>query len=462
MILTSLSSARLEVGLIDSGVSPSIGLDLNLNPLDINYGGNYSINTNSSEWWNTNLGPLGNANSAQFDNIGGTLTIDESHIELIGNDWWLRRDGTNSPTANINWGSFDITNLNNITANNFLGGDGFFDNIYSKDEVDELIAGDLQLYFKNTTSGISTYLDMNRTANERPKNSTSQTISVTNTEIGAFISKNASDLGITGLDSGVVNGHFHANVDLVVGKKTVEGWFQLYIRNSTGSETLITSSHLVTVDVTEEGTFEAHAQILSDVDLNDSDRILIKLIANLSGAGGNPVLTTYIQGGTLSRLELGSLGINFLTTGQANKNYFRLDGTNIGDLNASSITLNDTTIEDWNEIGNVTITTNVSINFGANESNTSGPAIPWLFDERGVAQINAASPVASTIWEQVLSEIRNVAGNIFNFTGSFILSGNIDMGGNLTTIHGAKFWSNTTCAFISSPNGGTVQEICDP
>ena len=96
------------ISLSSAGIDGIIGLDLNSLPSEFN---NNTAFVNSTEFWITNLGPLSNANSAQFDNIAGTLTIDESHIELIGNDWWLRRDGTNSPTANINWGGFDINNL---------------------------------------------------------------------------------------------------------------------------------------------------------------------------------------------------------------------------------------------------------------------------------------------------------------------------------------------------------------
>lgn len=47
----------------------------------VQFGGNYTINTNSTYNWITNLGALGNVNSAQFDNIGGTLTIDSTYID---------------------------------------------------------------------------------------------------------------------------------------------------------------------------------------------------------------------------------------------------------------------------------------------------------------------------------------------------------------------------------------------
>ena len=49
-------------------------------PID---GFNYSINTNSSDFWVTDLGSLGTVNPIQFNNIAGTLTIDEAHLGLL-------------------------------------------------------------------------------------------------------------------------------------------------------------------------------------------------------------------------------------------------------------------------------------------------------------------------------------------------------------------------------------------
>ena len=314
---------------------------------------------------------------------------------------------------------------------------GTFDlsNIYSKDEVDELIAGDLQLYFKNVTSGISTYFEMNRTANGRPKNSSSQTISTTNTEIGGFISPNASDLGIMGLDSTEVSGHFHADVDSIVGKKTVNGWFQVYIRNSTGSETLITSSHLVTVDSTTEKSYEAHAQIPNDVGLNESDRIVIKLIANLSGGGGNPILTTYIQGDTLSRLELGSLGANFLTIGQADKNY--IAQSEEGNLNVNSSdnwddldTINATQMEDISGTLNIKeswITTLWNSIFGTKDTDDLSEGSTNLYDNQSWNESHA---------DNLYADISVTGGNPFDQS--------------LNTTDGVNFTNITTDLIMSS------------
>ncbi len=52
--------------------------------------------------------------------------------------------------------------------------------------------------------------------------------------------------------------------------------------------------------------------------------------------------------------------------------------------------------------------------------------------------------------------------NNVTFLSDININGNIFIGNNVTLDSGAKFWSNATCTFISSPNGGTVLEVCDP
>lgn len=231
--------------------------------------------------------------------------------------------------SDIDMDSNDILNVNNITSINFIGGDGYFDNIYNRDEVDELVGGiNIDFLFHNSSSGISTYWEMN-TTDTRPKNSTATTITTDEQEIGAFITPNASDMGITTLGGGLAEAHFHANVNTISGVKLVSSFFKLYVRNSTGTETLISTSELVPVRATVETEYETHAIITSDVPLNDSDRILIKMFSNYSGGGGsNPTLTVYIDGNTASRLEIGTTGVNFALLSDLD-NYLPLAGGNM-------------------------------------------------------------------------------------------------------------------------------------
>ncbi|KKM26734.1 hypothetical protein LCGC14_1581760, partial [marine sediment metagenome] len=73
---------------------------------------------------------------------------------------------------------------------------------------------------------------------------------------------------------------------------------------------------------------------------------------------------------------------------------------------------------------------NISINFGANESNTSGAKIPFLLTETGILKIEAISE--DEIWEQNGNEIINLNGNILNFSNDIIVNNNLNVGNNAT------------------------------
>jgi hypothetical protein len=51
--------------------------------------------------------------------------------------------------------------------------------------------------------------------------------------------------------------------------------------------------------------------------------------------------------------------------------------------------------------------------------------------------------------------------NLLNVDGDINATNNIFVGNNVTLDSGAKFWSNATCAFISSPDGSTTLEVCN-
>ncbi len=80
----------------------------------VQFGGNYTINTNSTDNWITNIGSLSGVSALQFNNNGGQLVIDEAYLRSFGDSEWLQLDGGNSPSANINWGGFGINNLGSL------------------------------------------------------------------------------------------------------------------------------------------------------------------------------------------------------------------------------------------------------------------------------------------------------------------------------------------------------------
>lgn len=75
-----------------------------------------SVNVNSTEFWITSLGSLGDANTTQFIDGALTLSINTSWLDSFGDGEWLQLDGGNSPSANINWGGFDLDNVGTLTS----------------------------------------------------------------------------------------------------------------------------------------------------------------------------------------------------------------------------------------------------------------------------------------------------------------------------------------------------------
>jgi len=87
-------------------------------------GGDSSSNVNSSEYWNTNLGPLDNANSTQFENTGGTLSIIQSWILGLINQAkiWQNSTGTTKMITpqNLDMQEKNIEDVTNITLINSI------------------------------------------------------------------------------------------------------------------------------------------------------------------------------------------------------------------------------------------------------------------------------------------------------------------------------------------------------
>ena len=299
------------------------------------------------------------------------------------------------------------------------------------------------------------------------------------------------------LRQGVYDVHIHLETD-GPGKKPVIVTPKLYNISADG----LTRTLLVTFETTDlllsVGTeFNLHGVLVDPIMLDNGVRLNLELEAEVGAGGGDVTVTIIMEGTTDSHLSIqtstnafekifirrdgtntlvgdwqvdsnvnpfnidmfgnfstGGLTVNGPTSLQGNMDIGGFNITNTNDVNASSFTLNDTTINDWDDI-----VSNVSINFGANESDTSGPSIPFLLTNEGVLKIDVVdSGSGSTIWEQVLSEIRNIAGNIFNFTGSIIASGDITTEDRFFLGNNASIGWNETCTFIFYNQTGSIIE----
>lgn len=84
------------------------------------FNNNTAFVNSSSNWITPSLGVLSDANSTQFDNNGGTLTIDTSWLTSFLDNLWCQLTGC-TMQGDINMDGNNITNVGTITADNFVG-----------------------------------------------------------------------------------------------------------------------------------------------------------------------------------------------------------------------------------------------------------------------------------------------------------------------------------------------------
>jgi len=51
--------------------------------------------------------------------------------------------------------------------------------------------------------------------------------------------------------------------------------------------------------------------------------------------------------------------------------------------------------------------------------------------------------------------------NTLNILGDFNVTSGAFFGGNITTPNGGILWDNSTCTFLTSPDGSTTLEVCN-
>jgi len=189
----------------------------------------------------------------------------------------------------------NLTTSGNMTAS-FYFGDGQF--------LDGIQHGQLTLFLHNEASGVSGSKVLDTAAND----TSIVTLSVGITADGQEFQNWTTDANVPGLplvSDGIYEFHFHARVTSD-GTKDTTLQAKIYKVNSSGENPVL----LVT---TEESTILTSSFVQenihifgSEVALDLTDRLLLRIIVRLSGGGANPTVELQIENGVESRLEVPS------------------------------------------------------------------------------------------------------------------------------------------------------------
>lgn len=164
------------------------------------------------------------------------------------------------------------------------------------------IAGGLTLFLQQDASDIGGYLLMCTDFPDDAKTDVLTAVSVTadDQELEQWATPTGCP-AVSILNEGVYNLHLHA--EQASGTKTLRLYFKVYKYALDTTETLIGTSENSDVILGSETEYNIHA-LFPATALLTTDRVVLKLYADLSGVGSNPTLSVYVEGTTLSRLQI--------------------------------------------------------------------------------------------------------------------------------------------------------------
>lgn len=178
-------------------------------------------------------------------------------------------------------------------ATQYLGGDGVFHELPLN----------LNLFLDDTDSSIGGYKTLTATLPVAGEATSVATITVDGTAIQEFV----SPAGLFDFISTQVL-HAHLHLAKTAGTKTATVYVNVYHRTSGGVETLMGTSN-ETVNLTGAQTEYDLSISVTDTAFISTDRLVLKLVGNEGGGGTDPQVTTYYQGSTNARLEMGATEI---------------------------------------------------------------------------------------------------------------------------------------------------------
>ncbi len=122
---------------------------------------------------------------------------------------------------------------------------------------------------------------------------------------GQALANFATVAGVPGLiilSHGTYDGHIHAEV--TAGNKPVKIHFEIYTSNAAGGAQVLRATSEESGVITSKAEIDLHANVISDVVINTTDRIIIKWLANVGATGSAVTVVLYAEGTNHSHLMI--------------------------------------------------------------------------------------------------------------------------------------------------------------
>ena len=176
-------------------------------------------------------------------------------------------------------------------------------NVYSKAQVNELVAGaSFDFFFDNLASDIATYYTLQATETGAAESSITKSALTTGTVVAAFATVSGQPNFDT-LASGFYDTHFHC--EKTGGTKTLNLYTVLYERTAGGAESVIVTFD-TSGEITNKGDATLSGFVTSDYILASGSRLVLKIVAVVTGSGTAPTAAIYQEGTTDSHVSIRS------------------------------------------------------------------------------------------------------------------------------------------------------------
>lgn len=292
-----------------------------------NFTGNRTTMTNNitstTGWFNGLFNwTVSFTNKYIFGSFNGNILNIEFN-QTLNNDT-IQDLSLNNTEANTIYLNLSGTNANqNLVLNPFtmrVPTPVFHNDTANKGYVDDAVAGiNFDFFLNDGESDIINYFNMTEDDLDVAESSlTSPSLPIGTTTIFNFTTLDGQPEFST-LIGGIYDAHIHFDKS-GPGTRDVKIFWELYNRTGTQENLLLTSEHSSSLTQIQN-EFDIHGVLGGERMLNSGDRLILKLIANVTGGGSNPTVTISMQGTTDSHFTVQT------TTGAFGRIYLRQDAT---------------------------------------------------------------------------------------------------------------------------------------